>query len=317
MRTTRNRIGLLLTMLALAFLALDGTAFAAAAKEKKPMVDLNTATQKELEELPGVGEATAKKIIAGRPYKSVADLAKAGVPEKTISKIEKQVTVSGGGAAAAPMAAAPAAASSASSTAATSKSAAASTKGEASKMEKSAPAATAGAMRGAKVDLNTASEKELEDLPGVGPATAKKIIAGRPYSSVADLSKAGVNKSTMDKIGGMVTVSGKAASTEAAPPAKPAAAAAPAADTSRSASSSASSSSKMTSQAASGKAAEAASGTPQQPPVKGMVWVNTETKVFHREGDHWYGNTKQGKFMTEADAIKAGYRESKQKMSSK
>jgi len=44
-----------------------------------------------------------------------------------------------------------------------------------------------------------------------------------------------------------------------------------------------------------------------------MVWVNTETKVFHREGDRWYGTTKRGKFMTEADAVKAGYRESKQK----
>ena len=46
----------------------------------------------------------------------------------------------------------------------------------------------------------------------------------------------------------------------------------------------------------------------------GMVWVNTETKVFHREGDKWYGNTKHGKYMNEADALKAGYRESKEHM---
>ena len=45
-----------------------------------------------------------------------------------------------------------------------------------------------------------------------------------------------------------------------------------------------------------------------------MVWVNTETKVFHREGDKWYGNTKHGKYMTEADALKAGYRESKERL---
>ena len=44
-----------------------------------------------------------------------------------------------------------------------------------------------------------------------------------------------------------------------------------------------------------------------------MVWVNTATKVYHYEGDRWYGNTKEGKYMTEQDAIKAGYRASKEK----
>ena len=43
-----------------------------------------------------------------------------------------------------------------------------------------------------------------------------------------------------------------------------------------------------------------------------MVWVNTATKVYHFEGDRWYGKTKEGKFMTEADAMKAGFRASKE-----
>ena len=34
---------------------------------------------------------------------------------------------------------------------------------------------------------------------------------------------------------------------------------------------------------------------------KGLVWVNTDSKVYHKDG-RYYGNTKQGKFMTEADA---------------
>ena len=43
----------------------------------------------------------------------------------------------------------------------------------------------------------------------------------------------------------------------------------------------------------------------------GMVWVNTVSGVYHKPGSHYYGKTKQGKYMTEADAKRAGYREAK------
>ncbi len=42
--------------------------------------------------------------------------------------------------------------------------------------------------------------------------------------------------------------------------------------------------------------------------AKGLVWANTSTKIYHKSEDSKYGETKHGKFMTEADAIKAGYR---------
>jgi len=49
---------------------------------------------------------------------------------------------------------------------------------------------------------------------------------------------------------------------------------------------------------------------PQTAPAKGsgMVWVNTDSGIYHKPGSRYYGKTKQGKYMTEADAIKAGYR---------
>src|SRR6476619_6974568 len=43
----------------------------------------------------------------------------------------------------------------------------------------------------------------------------------------------------------------------------------------------------------------------------GMVWVNTESHIYHKEGSRFYGKTKQGKYMSEADAIKEGDRASK------
>ncbi|MCE9554049.1 MAG: helix-hairpin-helix domain-containing protein [Planctomycetes bacterium] len=116
-----------------------------------------------------------------------------------------------------------------------------------------------------KVDLNHATDKGLQELPGIGPATAKKIVGGRPYKSIDDLSKAGLSAAEISKIRPLVTVTAKPAH---------------------------------------------ASSTP---PKKGMVWVNTDSKVYHKEGSRWYGKTKQGKWLTEPDAIKAGFTASKEK----
>jgi competence protein ComEA len=51
------------------------------------------------------------------------------------------------------------------------------------------------------VSVNTASQSELEALPGIGPVTAKKIIANRPYQTLEELvAKKAVGTALFGKI---------------------------------------------------------------------------------------------------------------------
>ena len=57
------------------------------------------------------------------------------------------------------------------------------------------------------VNINTGSQSQLEELPGIGPKTADKIIAGRPYQSVDELlSKKIVGSKVFNQIKDKVSV---------------------------------------------------------------------------------------------------------------
>jgi competence protein ComEA len=61
------------------------------------------------------------------------------------------------------------------------------------------------------LDVNAATFEELQKLPGIGPKLAERIIAHRPYKTVADIDQVpGIGAATLKRLEPLIRVSSPA-----------------------------------------------------------------------------------------------------------
>jgi competence protein ComEA len=199
-------------LVAALLLAMSSTSFAAdrnEAKSKeeraarvpaKDKINLNTADSETLQTLPGVGPSIAEAIIAARPFKNVNELKDVrGIGEERFKDIKPLVTARKS----------PENVGAAAST----------TRG----VDKGPPRQLAEVARevrsserarepravpsGPKININTATQEELESLPGIGPVKAQAIIDGRPYRRVDEVMNVkGIKEGIFEDIRDRITV---------------------------------------------------------------------------------------------------------------
>lgn len=132
-------------------------------------IDLNRADRSELMQVPGIGPGRADAIIAQRnangEFGTPNDLDRVkGVGPKLLEQIKPHVIVNG-----------------------TPPTKSTST----GKLKPGDP----------PLDINAVPETELQRLPGIGPAMAKRIVEARPFTSVNDLDRVkGIGPATLEKL---------------------------------------------------------------------------------------------------------------------
>lgn len=168
-------------------------------------IDPNTAGEEDLDRLPRVGPSIARRIVEDRkangPYASVADLARVpGLGARTVERLAPHLALSPGR---------PASRAARPSSARTGPqvspfSARTGTTG------RSSPSAGRAGAPGPPLDLNRATAQELQQLPGIGPALADRIVAFRTergaFASPEELQEvSGIGAKTYARLAPLVT----------------------------------------------------------------------------------------------------------------
>lgn len=156
----------------ISFLFALGFAVVGFAAEPPQRIDINNASQEAIETLPGIGPSIAQEIIKGRPYRTFADLDKVkGIGPKKLDQLRGRIVIA--------------------------------------PVRTPLPAASVRSATNqiAKVNLNTATQAELEKLPGIGPKRAESIIAARPFKQIDDLKKVkGLSRAQLNELKTQVVV---------------------------------------------------------------------------------------------------------------